>query len=121
MNDDMLSQEEINALLKGVDSAGKGDTGQLEQLKADERLSEIEQDTLGEIGNISFGSAATALSTLLNQKVEITTPAVSLVQKEQLKSEFPKPHVAVHVQYTAGFEGTNLLVIQIGTRLLLPI
>ena len=43
-------------------------------LNVDDYLTEMEQDALGEIGNISFGSSATALSTLLNQKVEITTP-----------------------------------------------
>ena len=68
------------------------------------------EDALGEIGNISFGSAATALSTLLRQKVDITTPKVSLIEYKNIKEAFPKPHVAVHVQYTEGFEGTNLLV-----------
>ena len=41
----------------------------------------MEQDALGEIGNISFGSSATALSALLGQKVEITTPTISVVNK----------------------------------------
>ncbi|ARK30989.1 flagellar motor switch phosphatase FliY [Halalkalibacter krulwichiae] len=114
MNDDMLSQEEINALLAGVTGDDEEETiskGSLD-LKLSDYISEIEQDTLGEIGNISFGSAATALSTLLNQKVEITTPMLSIIKRDKLESEFPHPHVAVHVQYTEGFEGTNLLVIK---------
>ncbi|MFB4162676.1 flagellar motor switch phosphatase FliY [Alteribacillus sp. JSM 102045] len=125
MNDDMLSQEEINELLKSVGGDDDDDTNQEEpqsaeaatpsqssnQLNIEDYLNSIEQDALGEIGNISFGSAATALSQLLNQKVDITTPRVSLVQQEELDEEFPQPHVAVHVQYTDGFEGTNLLVI----------
>ena len=45
----------------------------------------MEQDALGEIGNISFGSSATALSTLLNQKVDITTPTVSIIEKSKLR------------------------------------
>lgn len=75
-------------------------------------LTAIEQDALGEIGNITFGSAATALSTLLGQKVDITTPKVSAIAKNQLESEFPKPHVAVSVNYVEGFQGINLLIIK---------
>ncbi len=71
-----------------------------DSLSLGDYISEIEQDALGEIGNISFGSAATALSTLLNQKVDITTPQLSLIMKEKLEREFPQPHVAIHVQYT---------------------
>ncbi|PYZ93136.1 flagellar motor switch phosphatase FliY [Salipaludibacillus keqinensis] len=116
MNDDMLSQEEINALLSGMDD--DNDEGEQTEdssqtkLKVENYLSGIEQDALGEIGNISFGSSATALSTLLNQKVDITTPKVSIISREELDQEFPKPHVAISVQYTAGFEGMNLLVIK---------
>ncbi|KYG35048.1 flagellar motor switch phosphatase FliY [Alkalihalobacillus trypoxylicola] len=109
MNDDMLSQDEINALLQGI---GDDDsTDEAGDLKVTDYLSDIEKDALGEIGNISFGSAATALSTLLNQKVDITTPELSLIEKKNLPEEFPKPHVAIHVEYTEGFEGMNLLVI----------
>jgi flagellar motor switch protein FliN len=106
MNDDMLSQDEIDALLRG--SADEND--EIPQL--DEVLSPLEQDALGEIGNISFGSSATALSVLLNQKVEITTPSVSIIQRKNVDSEFPLPYVAIQVNYTDGFLGTNLLVIK---------
>ena len=75
-------------------------------------LSEMEKDALGEIGNISFGSSATALSTLLNQKVDITTPEVTVILQSKLVEEFPHPYVAIQVRYTEGFSGTNLLVIK---------
>lgn len=57
-------------------------------------------------------SSATTLSTLLNHKVEITTPVVNAVHVDQLAGEFPTPHVAVSVDYTSGFSGSNLLVIK---------
>ncbi len=100
-----LSQAEIDALLN---------QGTLNpQPAADsELLSEQERDILGEIGNISFGSAATALSTLLQQRVEITTPEVTLHRAEDLGDEFPRPYVMVSVEYTAGIEGTNALAIE---------
>ncbi|WMT27794.1 flagellar motor switch phosphatase FliY [Bacillus aerius] len=98
-----LSQDEIDALLKG---------GNNDDMEPDTLLSAMEQDAIGEIGNISFGSSATALSTLLNQKVEITTPTVTVIQKSKLNEEFPHPHVAIEVNYTEGFSASNLLVIQ---------
>jgi len=106
---DKLSQEEIDALLRGLGGDAEGDRS---EPQTDAVLSPIEQDALGEIGNISFGSAATALSTLLGQKVEITTPTVSLVRRDALRDEFPTPHIAIFVQYTDGLEGTNLLVLR---------
>ncbi|MFK4301450.1 MULTISPECIES: flagellar motor switch phosphatase FliY [unclassified Paenibacillus] len=106
---DYLSQEEIDALLKqseaGTDSTPANKT-------VDDFLTPLEQDALGEIGNITFGSAATALSTLLGQKVDITTPKVSIITRSEFETTFPKPHVAVHVNYVDGFEGINSLVIK---------
>lgn len=112
MSDDILSQEEIEALLSGGvvdDDKNKEATSSSKEREA---LSEMEADTLGEIGNMSFGSAATALSSLLGQKVEITTPTTSIVTSEELKEQFVQPYVAVKVEYTEGLSGANLLVIK---------
>ena len=109
MGNDMLSQEEIDALLRGSDEEGL--EGSIDE-NLNDYLSEMEKDALGEIGNISFGSSATALSTLLNQKVDITTPEVTVLLKSKLVDEFPHPYIAIQVQYTEGFAGTNLLVIK---------
>ncbi|WP_093060279.1 flagellar motor switch phosphatase FliY [Psychrobacillus sp. OK028] len=113
MSDDMLSQEEIEALLRGTnineEATKEIDT---EDIKIDDYLDSFAQDTLGEIGNISFGSSATALSSLLGQKVDITTPNLSMINRRKLKEEFPHPYVAVQVQYTTGLIGMNLLVIK---------
>lgn len=109
MNSNKLSQDEIDALLNGSLPNEIGD----ESIKdINDFFSEMEQDAIGEIGNISFGSSATALSTLLNQKVEITTPNVSIVNKQELANEFPQPYVAIEVNYTEGFSGSNILVIK---------
>ncbi|MEK5146579.1 MULTISPECIES: flagellar motor switch phosphatase FliY [Psychrobacillus] len=113
MSDDMLSQEEIEALLRGTnideESTKERDT---EDINIEDYLDSFAQDTLGEIGNISFGSSATALSSLLGQKVDITTPDIKMINRRKLKEEFPHPYVAVQVQYTAGLIGMNLLVIK---------
>jgi len=112
---DYLSQEEIDALLRqssGEPEHSETTPAALENVVLEDYLSTLEQDALGEIGNITFGSAATALSTLLGKKVDITTPSVSLVRKSELGDVFPKPHVAVSVEYVDGFEGINSLVIR---------
>lgn len=106
---DYLSQDEIDALLKQSESIGSSDPA---EKTVDDFLTALEQDALGEIGNITFGSAATALSTLLGLKVDITTPKVSIISRSQFEDAFPKPHVAVHVNYVDGFEGINSLVIK---------
>ena len=107
---EMLSQEEIDALLRG----DSGDSAQDDTvLSAPEvSLSPEEIDALGEIGNISMGTSATTLFTLLNNKVSITTPKVSITTWDDLAAEYDKPYVAVQVQYTHGLEGTNLLVLK---------
>lgn len=104
MVSDMLSQEEIDALLNG---GADEDTGTTEDF-----LNELEIDALGEIGNISMGTAATTLFTLLGQKVIITTPEVSRVNASELSTLYPKPFIAVDVRYRVGLEGTNLLVLK---------
>lgn len=63
MENNRLSQDEIDALLNGT-----GSTLDEPEVPEVDDLSEMERDAIGEIGNISFGSSATALSTLLNQR-----------------------------------------------------
>ncbi|GEL75868.1 flagellar motor switch phosphatase FliY [Tenuibacillus multivorans] len=118
--DDMLSQEEIDALLSGgqgddsaeSESSASNQSVQTDSPPLEDHFSTMEVDAIGELGNISFGSSATTLSTLLNQKVEITTPTVGMVGNHNLTDEFPTPHVAVIVDYTDGFEGFNLFIIK---------
>ncbi|MFJ8087298.1 flagellar motor switch phosphatase FliY [Lysinibacillus sp. NPDC095746] len=118
MSDEMLSQEEIEALLRGEtledkNSGTEASTNEeINDLKVEDYLDSFAQDALGEVGNISFGSSATALSALLGQKVDITTPSISMINRNKLEEEFPHPYVAVQVEYTIGLTGMNLLVIK---------
>lgn len=118
MSDEMLSKEEIEALLRGETLEDKNsDTEastieEINDLRVEDYLDSFAQDALGEVGNISFGSSATALSALLGQKVDITTPSISMINRNKLEEEFPHPYVAVQVEYTIGLSGMNLLVIK---------
>jgi flagellar motor switch protein FliN/FliY len=106
-NDDMLSQEEIDELLNVNAFNPDGELADEKQY-----LTRIEEDTIGEIGNISFGSAATTLSTILHQQVEITAPKVSVIQKADLKHEIIFEPVSIEVSYRNGFTGKNVFVIK---------
>ena len=114
-----LSQAEIDALLAGAggdssdDSSGGGNTsGGEDNANMDELLSPMEKDALGEIGNISMGSAATTLSTLLGHKVNITTPDVSVAPMNVIQQHYPLPYLVVEVAYTIGISGNNVFAIQ---------
>lgn len=118
MDNNNLSQDEIDALLAvsddDKDDSYKKDNEYNTEEKSDvtDYLSSIEADALGEIGNISIGSSATTLSTLLYQKVSITTPRISIIKKQELYESFSKEHVNVQVNYVEGFVGQNIFVVQ---------
>ena len=115
MSDDLISQEEIDALLNGGLSAAEPPAaapaaeGNTDIANA---LDDMEKDALGEIGNISMGSAATTLSVLLGHKVSITTPSVSVDTMSLIKDQYPMPYLIVEVGYTVGIDGNNILAIQ---------
>ncbi len=111
MGDGVLSQDEINALLSGgipdapaaePESSGGGGG----------ELSEQEIDTIGEVANISMGSAATTLFSLVNQKVEISTPVVTETNWDELASNYDNSCVVVRIGYTKGLDGSNILVLK---------
>ena len=114
--DGMLSQEEINALLAGDDKGGgNNDSSAADTTSpADDGqfLTEEQKDAIGEISNISMGSAATTLGMLLNQTVTITTPNVSYVSWEELSDSYDRPCVFLQIKYVEGLDGNNVLVLK---------
>ena len=112
MGDTSLSQEEINALFNnaaaldvgGGDSSGGGDSA--------DGLTELEKDTIGEVANISMGTAATTLFSLVNKRVEISTPVVSVSTWDDIMKQYEKPCVLVKIGYTKGLNGSNVLVLR---------
>lgn len=104
----MLSQEEINALLNG----DKDNNDSEDDIILDGDLTEEEKDAIGEIANISMGTAATTLYSLVNNKVTITTPTVSLTNWERLAKNYDRPCVFIQLSYTVGLDGKNILVLK---------
>ncbi len=107
---DMLSQDEINALLGAASDGPEEEDSSAASGIYD--LSNDEKDILGEIGNISMGTAATTLFALLNQKVNITTPKVSVFSWKELADRYDRPCVGIKVGYKEGLVGANVLVLK---------
>ena len=132
--DGMLSQDEINALLQGMDLSDTADSGASPETPKDsssaentdnayvkdvaptvgdeEELTDVEKDAIGEVANISMGSSATTLYSLVNRKVNITTPVVTLATWKTLLDSYEKPCVFIQIKYTKGLDGTNILVLK---------
>ncbi len=118
--DGMLSQDEINALLSGMDAPGSEESAPAESSTPaaadddldDSILSAMEKDAIGEVANISMGSSATTLSSLVNRRVNITTPVVTLAKWENVLKDYEKPCVFIQIKYTVGLDGTNILVLK---------
>ena len=133
MSNGFLSQEEIDALLNGdgMDSNQTKDSEKAvnsdqeiedKDISEDENrstestepteLTDSEKDLLGEVGNISMGSASTALSTIVGRPVNIATPIVTISTLRKLRSTFTVPNIALDVKFTSGITGGNLLVMK---------
>ena len=108
---DMLSQEEINALL-GNSVSNEEETNSSGGTLSDGVLTDENRDILGEVGNISMGTAATTLYALLKHKVEISTPTVSMVNPKEMLDKYDKPCVGLKINYKEGLIGTNLLMLK---------
>nr|WP_304955028.1 flagellar motor switch phosphatase FliY [uncultured Acetatifactor sp.] len=125
--DGALSQDEINALLSGIDSSedddaraagigkegGENSGGAIQSMEeARELLSDVEKDAVGEVANISMGSSATTLYSLVNRKVNITTPEVGFATWDNLLNQYERPCVFIQIKYTVGLDGTNILILK---------
>ncbi|VYU42112.1 flagellar motor switch phosphatase FliY [Clostridium tertium] len=108
MSNGFLSQEEIDSLLNGSPEP----SNDINQSNGEEILSDLEKDLLGEIGNISMGSASTALYQIINKPVNITTPKVTLTTLKDIKEAFEYPNIILDVQYVSGITGRNILIMQ---------
>ena len=108
----MLSQDEINALLSGVNAGSSDPQPDPQPAATEEILTDIEKDAIGEIANISMGTSATTLYSLVNRKVNITTPTVSIANWKNFIDEQEKPCVFIQIKYTEGLDGANILIMR---------
>ena len=129
--DGMLSQDEINALLSGMAadgdadaSSGSSDAGGGEAPAeasaapidmgggGEDELTDFEKDAIGEVANISMGTSATTLYSLVNRKVDITTPEVTMSTWHDIVENYEKPCVFIQIHYKAGLDGYNMLILR---------
>ena len=115
MDGGILSQDEINALLSGMDLSGDDPSSDSSAPAGDsnqELLSDIEKDAIGEVANISMGTSATTLYSLVNKRVDITTPTVKILKWEELLGTYDRPCVFININYTVGLDGSNILILK---------
>jgi len=108
-----MSQEEMDALMNSMAGGGDGarDSGGPPETDGGYIPNEAELGILGEIYNISMGAAATAVSTLLSMKVDITAPSVEMVDGSNLIYQPFEPAVGVEIKYVKGIEGVNVFIL----------
>ena len=112
-----VSEIEGEAAVEEAPPAANGDLSTVESLHMDTAgpeysLNPQENDTLGEVGNICMGAVATTMYTLLDRRVSITTPRVSVHTTKQVLAAYQVPFVVVEVEYVEGITGKNLLVLK---------
>ena len=124
---DIMSPEDIEAMLSGAtgydgtdipgsagaNSAADAGDGLASVLVKEGMLTEEEVDILGEVGNISMGAVATTMYSLLDRRVSITTPRVTVFEAKDVLSVYRIPFVVATIEYVEGISGTNLLVLKI--------
>lgn len=82
-----------------------------------EYISKEQADIIGEVANICTGTAATALSMIINRSTNITTPLVEVLGKADILES--DDHILVKVPYTSGLDGTNLMVLDVRDALII--
>ena len=75
-------------------------------------FSPLEISAIGEVTNISLGSSATAISNMLDHRVDITTPTVSVVNAEEFELGEIEPAIGVEIKYVTGLEGSNIMILK---------
>ncbi len=78
---------------------------------AAENISDLEKNVICEVANIVVGAATTALSKMIEKKVEISSPELHITTRKLLRVSCPLPFIVMKIRYTDGFVGENLLVI----------
>ena len=105
MSEGTLTQEQIDALLNGGMQSSEPEPEEVSHVV----LSDDEKDVIGEAGNIFISTSATSLSKILNKRVQITTPVVSVSNLKKIHAGMQIPYVVLKVRFEKGIVGTNLL------------
>jgi len=109
MSDEFLSQEELDALLQGLNQENNDSSSAISQ-QSTKNVDPIILDLVGEVGNIAMGAGATTLSTLLKRKVDISSPESLTFLKSEIKNQFDGKYLIISINYKDGLSGTNFFL-----------
>ena len=111
--DDDLDDHFDRLAEEGTPAAEVSDADIVPSISTEGLLTPQEIDILGEIGNISMGAVATTMYSLLDRKVSITTPRVTIFDVKNVLSVYRIPFVVATIEYVEGITGNNLLVLKV--------
>lgn len=109
--DQFLNQNELDSLLKGINNSDDPEQKEGEEASTVNEKLDALLDMMGEIANITMGSGATTLSTLLRRKIEIQYPQTDIIKFKNISTNFEGENVIVTVEYKRGLYGLNTLVL----------
>jgi flagellar motor switch protein FliN/FliY len=112
MSDEFLSQEELDALLQGLNNEeeNKSNENNVSASGGQKNVDPVILDLVGEVGNIAMGAGATTLSTLLKRKVDISSPTPITLLKSEIKNQFSGKYLIISIDYKDGLKGTNFFL-----------
>jgi len=115
MSDGALSQDEIDALLAGVDSSGLGSSSSAPvatmPAMAGGGHSEEERRAFQDFLTANIGALSSNLSMMTGATVNLREPQVAFTNRDALLGELPETVTVVKADFTSGFPGEHVFVL----------
>jgi len=111
MSDGALSQDEIDALLAGVDSTGSSSSTHAATMAAPSGGSEEERKAFKEFLSGNIGAESSNLSTMTGATVAIKEPNVDFKNRDSILSQFPDMVTVIKADFSSGFPGEHVFVL----------
>jgi len=111
MSDGSLSQDEIDALLQGVDEMAPPSGAAAPSADA-RALSEQEKNDFIGIINQQLSNASNTLSTIISKKVEMSNPHIEVKTPDELRKELTGEYLQIRIDYTEGIAGETLYLMK---------
>ena len=107
MSDGAISQEEIDALLAGVDMGGINSTG----ISSPASSAKLDLSYLKDIASQNSGALASSLEMMTGAQVKVDEAVIETVDRDQTLRKIPEMVIAVTADFTEGLYGSHLFIL----------
>ncbi len=107
MSDGAISQEEIDALLAGVDMGGINSTG----ISSPASSTKLDLSYLKDITEKNREALASSLETMTGAQVKVDEPILETVDRDQALRRVPEMVIAITADFSEGLYGSHLFVL----------